>query len=264
MAERGSTSRAGAQAATLATRKAKDYGARPESLAAEWHARADALGFDAAARTRLLGRLPARLPEPADLLRASAELLSPAGLTGKASAFTRPDATRGWCVRLPQGAPRARTHMHAAGFLAGPSLTVPVGRYTDRTFTSRGPGHRPPQRLPPRTGQRPARRRRRRGPQPEHADRPDRRTRPERRRGHLRDGGLDHGYALTVHQAQGLTGQRAMFLGSDALYREAGYVGLSRGRQRNDLHLLERAAPDNPASSHSRSPLTPQAGDTWA
>jgi len=136
MAERGSTSRAGAQAATLATRKAKDYGARPESLAAEWHARADALGFDAAARTRLLGRLPARLPEPADLLRASAELLSPAGLTGKASAFTRPDATRGWCVRLPQGAPRARTHMHAAAFLARPSLTVPVGRYTDRTFTS--------------------------------------------------------------------------------------------------------------------------------
>jgi len=35
-------------------------------------------------------------------------------------------------------------------------------------------------------------------------------------------GCLDHGYALTVHQAQGLTCQRAMLLGSDTLYREAG------------------------------------------
>lgn len=37
-----------------------------------------------------------------------------------------------------------------------------------------------------------------------------------------------------------------MLLGSDALYREAGYVGPSRGRQRNDLHLVKRAAPNNP------------------
>lgn len=105
MAEHGTSSRAGAQAATLATRKARDYGVRPESLAAEWHSRADALGFDAGARDRLLHRLPARLPEPVDLLRASAELLSPAGLTAKASTFSRPDAIRGWCIRLPQGAP---------------------------------------------------------------------------------------------------------------------------------------------------------------
>ncbi len=96
MAERGSTSRASAQAATLATRKAKDYGVRPESLAAELQARAGALGFDAAARARVLGQLPPLLPEPADLLRASAELLSPAGLTAWAATFSRPDAIRGW------------------------------------------------------------------------------------------------------------------------------------------------------------------------
>jgi conjugative relaxase-like TrwC/TraI family protein len=128
MAERGSSSRAGAQAATLATRKAKDYGVRPESLAAEWHARADALGFGASARTRLLGELPARLPEPADLLRASAELLSPAGLTAKASTFTRPDALRGWCVQLPQGAPVAEVEALADRLLACPDvLTTPRG-----------------------------------------------------------------------------------------------------------------------------------------
>ncbi len=72
--------------------------------------------------------------------------------------------------------------------------------------------------------------------------------------GCLRDGGLDHGYALTVHQAQGLTCERALLLGSDALYREAGYVGLSRGRHRNDLHLVERAAPDNAEQEFCHAP----------
>lgn len=31
---------------------------------------------------------------------------------------------------------RARTHMRTAGLLTGPSMTVPVGPYTDRTFTA--------------------------------------------------------------------------------------------------------------------------------
>ena len=56
---------------------------------------------------------------------------------------------------------------------------------------------------------------------------------------YLRDGGLDHGYALTIHQAQGLTCDQALLLGSDVLYREAGYVALSRSRQRNDIHLVD-------------------------
>jgi conjugative relaxase-like TrwC/TraI family protein len=105
MAEHGTSSRAGAQAATLVTRKAKDYGVRPESFAAEWHSRAEALGFDTAARGRLLHRLPARLPATAELARASAELLSADGLTAMTSTFGRAEAIRGWCVRLPQGAP---------------------------------------------------------------------------------------------------------------------------------------------------------------
>jgi len=58
--------------------------------------------------------------------------------------------------------------------------------------------------------------------------------------GSLDGGGLDHGYALTVHQAQGLTVDRAFLLGSDALYREAGYVGLSRGRQENRIYLTDQ------------------------
>ncbi len=75
--------------------------------------------------------------------------------------------------------------------------------------------------------------------------------------GYLAGGGLDHGYALTVHQSQGMTCEHAMLLGSDALYREAGYVGLSRGRQRNDLHLVDRPADDDPAREDCHAPRRP-------
>lgn len=56
----------------------------------------------------------------------------------------------------------------------------------------------------------------------------------------LSTGGLDHGYALTVHQAQGLTVDRALLMYSACLYREVGYVGLSRGRRGNELFLADR------------------------
>jgi ATP-dependent exoDNAse (exonuclease V) alpha subunit len=59
----------------------------------------------------------------------------------------------------------------------------------------------------------------------------------------LEAGGLDHGYAFTIHQAQGLTTGRTLILGNDSLYRESGYVALSRGRQRNDLYTATQ--PDN-------------------
>ncbi len=153
---------------------------------------------------------------------------------------------------------RARTHMHAAGFLAGPSMTVPVGTYSDRTFTAGDVviARRNDYRQGLINGQRGV----------VTAIDPDHGTLTVSIAGHelsldagyLRAGGLDHGYALTVHQAQGLTCQRAMLLGSDALYREAGYVGLSRGRQRNDLHLVERAVGDDPALEDCHAPQRPQ------
>lgn len=49
---------------------------------------------------------------------------------------------------------------------------------------------------------------------------------------------LDHGYALTGHKAQGLTVDQAFVLGSDQLYREWGYVAMSRGRHANRLYLV--------------------------
>lgn len=49
---------------------------------------------------------------------------------------------------------------------------------------------------------------------------------------------LDYGYALTGHKAQGITVDDALVLGSDALYREWGYVAMSRGRHANRLYLV--------------------------
>ena len=55
---------------------------------------------------------------------------------------------------------------------------------------------------------------------------------------YLGAGHLTHAYASTVHKAQGATVDRAFLLGSDQLYREAGYVGLSRARLSNQLFVV--------------------------
>jgi ATP-dependent exoDNAse (exonuclease V) alpha subunit len=47
---------------------------------------------------------------------------------------------------------------------------------------------------------------------------------------------LAHAYALTCHKAQGLTVDVALLYGTGALTREAGYVGLSRGRRENHVY----------------------------
>lgn len=55
---------------------------------------------------------------------------------------------------------------------------------------------------------------------------------------YLEAGHLDHGYATTIHKAQGATVDRCLVLGDDRLYRQAGYTALSRGRTANDLYLI--------------------------
>ena len=55
---------------------------------------------------------------------------------------------------------------------------------------------------------------------------------------YLNAGQLAHAYAMTVHKAQGLTCDRAFTLGSDTLYREQGYVAMSRGRLGNHLYVV--------------------------
>ena len=56
---------------------------------------------------------------------------------------------------------------------------------------------------------------------------------------YLDAGQIRHGYAVTVHKAQGSTCDHALVLGSDELYREMGYVGLSRGRVSNRMYFVD-------------------------
>lgn len=50
-------------------------------------------------------------------------------------------------------------------------------------------------------------------------------------------GHLAHGYATTVHKAQGATVDRCFILADDTLDREHAYTALSRGRHGNDLYV---------------------------
>jgi conjugative relaxase-like TrwC/TraI family protein len=62
------------------------------------------------------------------------------------------------------------------------------------------------------------------------------------------DGGhIAHGYATTIHKTQGATVDRGLLLGTDELFRERGYVGMSRGRLSNHLYLLGATPADDPA-----------------
>jgi len=55
---------------------------------------------------------------------------------------------------------------------------------------------------------------------------------------YIDDGHLSHGYAITVHKAQGMTCDAAYLLGDDGLFNELGYTGLSRGRHENHLYAV--------------------------
>jgi hypothetical protein len=55
---------------------------------------------------------------------------------------------------------------------------------------------------------------------------------------YLEAGHVTHAYAMTVHKAQGLTCDRSFTLGTDELYRELGYVAMSRGRASNQLYVV--------------------------
>ena len=57
-------------------------------------------------------------------------------------------------------------------------------------------------------------------------------------------GHLAHGYAMTVHKAQGATYDHCLILDSDQLTKEAGYTAMSRGRIDNTLYLDDEICRD--------------------
>jgi ATP-dependent exoDNAse (exonuclease V) alpha subunit len=56
---------------------------------------------------------------------------------------------------------------------------------------------------------------------------------------YLAAGQLTYGYVTTVHKSQGETVERSFVLGSASLFREAGYVAMSRARIRTDLYVAD-------------------------
>jgi conjugative relaxase-like TrwC/TraI family protein len=71
---------------------------------------------------------------------------------------------------------------------------------------------------------------------------------------YLDAGHVTHGYAITGHKAQGLTVDHTFVLGSQELYREWGYVALSRGRESNRLYVHPGARPDPDLDVHHHEP----------
>ena len=61
---------------------------------------------------------------------------------------------------------------------------------------------------------------------------------------------LAHGYALTIHKAQGATVDRAFVLATDALTREAGYVAMSRARKGTELFVPSAGIDDDLGCAH--------------
>ena len=81
------------------------------------------------------------------------------------------------------------------------------------------------------------------------------RSGPERRvalpADYLAAGHVTHAYAMTVHKAQGPTCDRAFTLGTDNLYREQGYVAMSRGRLSNHLYIVGPRPLDPDGAAHA-------------
>ena len=70
------------------------------------------------------------------------------------------------------------------------------------------------------------------------------------------DGHLTHGYAMTIHKAQGATVDSCRVLVGDAMNREQLYTALSRGRAENHLYLED---PDRRLLDRHARELTPTA-----
>ncbi|HMS15092.1 MAG TPA: AAA family ATPase [Microthrixaceae bacterium] len=64
---------------------------------------------------------------------------------------------------------------------------------------------------------------------------------------YLDEGWIRHGYAVTVHKAQGLTCEHGLLLASD----EMGYVGLSRGTDSNKIYAVSDKPFDPDLDQHS-------------
>ena len=73
---------------------------------------------------------------------------------------------------------------------------------------------------------------------------------------YLDEGHLDHGYASTIHKAQGLTTDVALVYGTEDLYREALYTALSRARTHTQLYVTGEPPEREVEQPHAPQPMT--------
>ena len=131
MAEHHSSTAAGAQAAALDTRRAKDrsqridaaplsgardYRVEPPALVEQWRARGVQLGLSAEVVAGRTG--PGRPARPLDEAAVGDVLVSPGGLTAQASSFDRRDVLRGLAEAAGEGASVAALRDAASRFLS--------------------------------------------------------------------------------------------------------------------------------------------------
>lgn len=103
LAAAGQASAAAAQTAVLESRRAKDRRLSAEQLEPEWRERAARLGVDDVELAALCGRAPVHRLIESIVTDIEDHVLGADGLTKHASTFTRADALRAVCERLPAG-----------------------------------------------------------------------------------------------------------------------------------------------------------------
>jgi conjugative relaxase-like TrwC/TraI family protein len=116
IAESGYTSARAHQAATLATRKAKEYGTDALTLEESWRQEAMDLGFGEAEIAACFGH--ANVAEPPEASALFSHLAGPAGLTAQASTFTRQDVVEAIAEAAGAGLDAAEIDRLASRFIA--------------------------------------------------------------------------------------------------------------------------------------------------
>ncbi|MGI8661940.1 MAG: MobF family relaxase [Acidimicrobiales bacterium] len=132
LAESGYTSGRARQAATLATRKAKDRTVDADTLARDWRDRAAELGFDHEAVEACFGRARAADRSTDHVDRLYEYLAGPHGLTEQASTFTRRDVVRGLACALREAASADDLGQLADRFLTSERVVVLAGPTSGR------------------------------------------------------------------------------------------------------------------------------------
>jgi conjugative relaxase-like TrwC/TraI family protein len=104
LAQRGTSGARAAEAAALATRRAKDSRVTADDLVGEWRRRAGELGFGQRGLSLLVGREREVAVDARTWAEIADRLASPQGLTRKAATFGRSEVLQAFCESLPRGA----------------------------------------------------------------------------------------------------------------------------------------------------------------